>query len=75
MGQYYRFINVDRNNQASEIPLPFNFGLPWAKSLERLTPEELKEKFDFVIQGNGWEKTDKIIAIGDYGDIISYPNR
>ncbi len=72
MGQYYRFINRDRKVQ-SEVSLPFNFGLPWGKSLERLSDEDLKKQFDFVIQANGWEATEEIVAEGDYGETIDYP--
>jgi hypothetical protein len=72
MGQYYRFINRTKD-QESNIPLPFNFGLPWAKALEYDSGEELREKFDFVIKGNHWEKTDEIAAVGDYGNVIDSP--
>ncbi len=33
MGQYFRFINRDRQVE-SEVGLPFNFGMPWGKGLE-----------------------------------------
>ena len=73
MGRYFRFINRDRQVE-SEIGLPFNFGMPWGKGLERLSPEELKKQFDFVIQANEWQPTDNIVAEGDYGETIVYPN-
>jgi hypothetical protein len=47
MGQYFRFINRDRQME-SEVALPFNFGMLWAKGLERLSTDELKKQFDFV---------------------------
>jgi hypothetical protein len=72
MGQYYRFINRDRQVE-SEVSLPFNFGMPWGKSMERLSQEELKKQFDFVIQANGWEPTEEVVAEGDYGETIDYP--
>jgi hypothetical protein len=72
MGQYYRFINRDRQAQ-SEVGLPFNFGMPWGKSMERLSEQELKKQFDFVIQANGWAPTEDIVAEGDYGETIDYP--
>jgi hypothetical protein len=72
MGQYYRFINRDRQAQ-SEVSLPFNFGMPWGKSMERLSEEELKKQFDFVIQANNWAPTEDIVAEGDYGETIDYP--
>ena len=42
MGQYFRFINRDRQVE-SEVGLPFNFGMPQGKGLERLSTEELKK--------------------------------
>jgi NAD kinase len=47
--------------------------MPWAKSLENYSRQELREKFDFVIQNNSWDKDDAIVAIGDYGTILYYP--
>ncbi|HBB31453.1 MAG TPA: hypothetical protein DDZ80_04095 [Cyanobacteria bacterium UBA8803] len=73
MGQYYKFVNTTKKLE-STIPLPFNFNLPWAKSLETYSNEKLREKFDFVIQNNSWDKDDEVIAIGDYGTILYYPN-
>ncbi len=64
------FVNKTTEKQ-SEIPLPFNFGLTWAKSLENFSDEELEEAFDFVIKHNQWKETDKIIALGEYGVLIS----
>ncbi|MGI8786184.1 MAG: hypothetical protein ACR2HG_00295 [Pyrinomonadaceae bacterium] len=55
----------------SEIPLPFNFGLTWAKSLEKFSDKELEEIFDFVIKENNWKETDEVIALGEYGLQIS----
>jgi hypothetical protein len=72
MGQYYRFINRDRQVE-SEVGLPFNFGMPWGKSMERLSEEELKKQFDFVIQANDWDQTEDVVAEGDYGETIDCP--
>jgi NAD kinase len=72
MGQYYRFVNTTKQIE-STIPLPFNFNLPYAKSLEIYSKDELREKFNFVIQNNNWNKEDVVIAIGDYGTILYYP--
>ncbi len=72
MGQYYKFVNTTKEEE-SDIPLPFNFGLSWAKNLRNNSQDELKEIFDFVVKNNDWEETDQVIAIGDYGDIIYYP--
>ncbi|NEP60688.1 MAG: hypothetical protein F6K31_27455 [Symploca sp. SIO2G7] len=72
MGQYYKFVNATKRSE-STIPLPFNFNMPWAKSLERYSSEELREKFDFVIQNNSWSQEDEVMAIGDYGTILYYP--
>lgn len=74
MGQYYKFINTTQE-QESSISLPFNFGLSWAKSLEYMSDEELKEKFDYVMKNNNWNQDDEIIAVGDYGNIIYYPKK
>ncbi|MUG96331.1 hypothetical protein F7734_29920 [Scytonema sp. UIC 10036] len=73
MGQYYKFINTTKKVE-STIPLPFNFGMPWAKSLESYSQEELKEKFDYVKINNNWSENDEVIAVGDYGNIVYYPN-
>jgi hypothetical protein len=70
MGQYYKFVNTTKKSE-STIPLPFNFNLPYAKSLESYSREELREKFDFVIQNNNWNQEDVVIAIGDYGAIFT----
>jgi type I restriction-modification system DNA methylase subunit len=72
MGQYYKFVNTTQQKE-STVSLPFNFGLSWGKNLERLSEEELKEKFDYVIENNNWSKDDEVIAIGDYGNILYYP--
>lgn len=73
MGQYYKFVNTTKE-QESNISLPFNFGLSWAKNLENDSQDELKEKFKYVKEQNNWDEKDKIIAIGDYGNIIYEPN-
>jgi hypothetical protein len=72
MGQYYRFINATRETE-SNIPLPFNFGLPWAKNLENASREELHRIFDYVVKSNNWAETDEILATGDYGSIVYRP--
>jgi hypothetical protein len=55
MGQYYCYVNATRQ-QESQVALPFNFRMPYDKSLERLSLEEVKKHFDFVIEQNGWSK-------------------
>ena len=70
MGQMFIFVNKTTEKQ-SEIPLPFNFGLTWAKSLENFSDEEMEEAFNFVIKQNNWNETDEIIALGEYGTSIS----
>jgi len=70
MGQTFIFVNKTIEKQ-SEIPLPFNFGLPWAKSLENFSDEELEETFNFVIKENAWNEKDEIVALGKYGLFIS----
>jgi hypothetical protein len=72
MGQYFKFTNTTTGEE-SKIPLPFNFGLPWAKNLVTASQEEIKEVFDFVVKNNNWEETDEVIVTGDYGETIYYP--
>lgn len=72
MGQYFKFTNTTKGEE-SNIPLPFNFGLPWAKNLGAASQEELKEIFDFVVKNNNWEASDEVIATGDYGDVFYCP--
>jgi len=69
MGQMFIFVNKTTEKQ-SEIPLPFNFGLTWAKSLENFSDEELGESFDYVIKENNWRETDEVIVLGEYGSVI-----
>ena len=74
MGQYYKFINKTRKEE-SQISLPFNFGMPYAKSLERYDNEEIAAMFCFVIQHNDrWQEEDELVAEGDYGEVIKYEN-
>jgi len=72
MGQYYKFINKTRNEE-SLIALPFNFGMPYAKSLESYKDEEVVAMFQFVVKNNEhWTEEDELVAEGDYGTIIEY---
>lgn len=72
MGQYYLFVNKTRN-EVSQISLPFNFGLSHAKSLERYAANEVAAMFRFVVQHNAdWNEHDNLIAIGDYGEEITF---
>ena len=34
----------------------------------------LKKQFNFFIQAKDWQPTDTIVAEGDYGETIVYPN-
>jgi len=74
MRQYFTFVNATKRNE-SNAPLPFNFGVGWAKNLNRSSHEDLSEIFDFVIKANNWEESDEVIAIGDYGDIVYRPEK
>ncbi len=72
MGQYYKFINKTRQEE-SQISLPFNFGLPYAKSLERYDDDEVEAMFRFVIKHNdNWQEDDELVAEGDYGAVIKF---
>ncbi len=72
MGEYFKYHNVTKD-VISEVSLPFNFAMPWAKDLHRYTTEENKEFFQYVIDNNDWNDTDKIVAVGDYGTIVDDP--
>lgn len=73
MGQYFYFHNATTGG-VNQAPLPFNFGLPWVKGLDReyYSREEIKRMFLFVISANNWEATDEIYALGDYNDKIDF---
>ena len=72
MAQYYQFINRTRH-EVSQISLPFNFGLPYAKSLERYDSEEVAAMFRYVAQHNAdWTDEDDLVAEGDYGEIVQF---
>ena len=43
------FINKTRQEE-SQISLPFNFGLPYAKSLEHYDDQEVEAMFQFVVK-------------------------
>jgi len=70
MGQTFIFVNKTKEIR-SEIPLPFNFGLSWAKSLENFSDTKLEEMFMFVVEENNWDGKDEVVAIGEYGLLIS----
>ncbi len=72
MGQYYQFVNRTRQ-EVSQISLPFNFRMPYAKSLERYDSQEVEAMFRFVIKHNAeWCADDELIAEGDYGEVITF---
>jgi len=72
MGQYYKFVNKTKK-EVSQISLPFNFGMSWAKALEYCENEEVKAMFHFVTKHNqDWNENDELIAVGDYGVVIKY---
>lgn len=72
MAQYYQFINRTRQ-EVSQISLPFNFRLPYAKSLERYDGEEVAAMFRYVTQHNAdWSIEDDLAAEGDYGEVVQF---
>ena len=72
MAQYYQFVNRTRQ-EVSQISLPFNFGLPHAKSLERYDGEEVAAMFRYVAQHNAdWTVRDVLVAEGDYGEVVQF---
>lgn len=72
MAQYSQFINRTRQ-EVSQISLPFNFGLPYAKSLERYDSEEVAAMFRYVAQHNtDWTVEDTLVAEGDYEEVVHF---
>ncbi|MEO0377644.1 MAG: hypothetical protein AAF329_24190 [Cyanobacteria bacterium P01_A01_bin.17] len=72
MAQYYRFVNLSRQ-EVSQISLPFNFALPYAKSLERYDRMEVAAIFRYVIRHNtDWTVEDELVAEGDYGEVVRF---
>ena len=72
MSQYYQFINRTRQ-EVSQVSLPFNFGLPHAKSLERYDSEEIAAMFRYVVQHNpSWTVEDTLVAEGDYEEFVQF---
>jgi len=71
MGQYFWFFNNTLGKQRSKVPIISNFGLPWAKGLDRY-PEENYQVFRQVIDDNKWSEDHEIIAVGEYGDRIRW---
>ncbi|MBE9060390.1 hypothetical protein [cf. Phormidesmis sp. LEGE 11477] len=75
MAQYYRFVNR-RRQEVSQISLPFNFRLPYAKALERYDSEEVAAMFCYVVQHNAdWSTDDDIVTEGDYGEVFILKKR
>lgn len=73
MSQYFKFVNTTKEIE-STLPLPFNFNLPWAKSLEENSEADRQQIFAFVRQGNGWPESDELVAVGDYGMMVFPPS-
>lgn len=72
MAQYYRFVNRSRQ-EVSQVSLPFNFGLPYAKSLERYDSEEVVAMFRYIVKHNAdWTAEDDLVAEGDYGEVVPF---
>jgi hypothetical protein len=69
MGQYFYFKH--QYGTINKKPLPWNFGLPWMKSLEKLGEQQQLKIFKHVMELNNWLKGD-VFAIGDYGYTIIY---
>ena len=69
MGQYFNFINKTKGNAESEIMIPINFGLTWAKGMDRFDNTLKRALFMYVVVGNRWSFTDDIEAQGDEDDV------
>lgn len=72
MGKYFQFVNLTRKTE-SALALPFNFGLPWAKNLDRIETVDLRQQFQFVAEANHWALDEQVIAIGEDGTVIFSP--
>ena len=69
MGKYFHFVNITRRIE-SQVSLPFNFGLPWAKDLHRLEAEELCRLFQVAVEANRWSFEEQVVAIGEDGTML-----
>jgi hypothetical protein len=69
MGQYFYFKH--QNGSINKKPLPWNFGLRWIKSFERLDESEQIKIFQEIMDMNTWKNGD-VLAVGNYGDIFIY---
>jgi hypothetical protein len=69
MGQYFYFKH--QNGSINKKPLPWNFGLPWLKSFDRLQESEQIKIFKEIINLNNWENGE-VSAVGDYGFTLIY---
>lgn len=69
MGQYFYFKH--QKGEINKKPLPWNFGLPWIKSLEKLEDHEQIKIFQHIMLLNDWMNGD-VSAIGNYGYTIIY---
>jgi hypothetical protein len=70
MGQYFNFINKSKGDAESEIMIPINFGLAWAKGMEHFDDALKRALFMYVVVGNRWSYTDDIEARGDEDDLF-----
>ena len=77
MGVYYFFYNISRNNIQNMLNAGGTFiELCFVSNLHRFSKGEQKGFFDKVIDSNGWDKTDILLAVPDYyeEDIFKYEN-
>ena len=70
MGQWFYFKNTTLN-VSNKHALRGN-DITWISNLHHFDNDEIIEEFKTVIELNGWNLTDKIIASGDSDDYIIF---
>ena len=51
--------------EASNVPIKNNFGLPWAKNMQKMDDDQVMRTFQQIITDMKWDVNDDIMAIGD----------
>ena len=73
MGQYFFFRNLVRG-EPNRFGVMENMGLLWAKNMLYLADKEQLAIFRQLIDDNGWDSADYILAQGDEGDCVCCHN-
>jgi len=72
MGQYFYISNATQKRKAESVRS--NFGLGWFPKLNTYSNEDICGIIENIINEQGWDITDRIIASGDDGDWVEYHN-